>query len=197
MATFRTLRPGSAADPTRPHIVLVGLPGAGKSTVGARVARHLDRTFLDFDVEIARREGTAIPDIFAQKGEPYFRQLEHELTEECRTLGSMVLSPGGGWVTRADTVALLRPPAWLVYLKLSPLGALRRMGTRVDGRPLLRHPNPRGELERLLTARRSAYESADLVVEVEHVYPQRVAERIVALVSAGWTPNSAVGPTGG
>lgn len=188
MATFRTSQPGSAADPSLPHLVLVGLPGSGKSTVGARLARQLGRTFLDFDVEIARREGMSIADIFAQRGEPHFREMEHALTTELRALGNMVLAPGGGWAARPDTVALLRPPALLVYLRLSPAAALRRMGGKVEGRPLLRWPDPRGELERLLAARRSVYESADLVIDVEHLYPQRVTEQIVAMIGRGSRP---------
>jgi shikimate kinase len=178
MATFRTSQPGSAADPSRPHLILVGLPGSGKSTVAGMLARRLGRTFLDFDVEISRREGLSIAEIFAQRGEPVFRQLEHALTEEVAQFGGMVLAPGGGWVTQADTVALLRPTSRMVYLKISPAGAIRRMGKKVAGRPLLLRPDPRGELERLLATRRSAYESADLVVDVEHLDTQRVADQI-------------------
>src|SRR4051812_6401828 len=116
MATFRTSQPGSAADPSVPHLILVGLPGAGKSTVGSALARELDRSFLDFDSEIARREGMTISEIFAQKGEPSFRLLEHALTDELRAHGGMVLAPGGGWVGRPETVALIRPPARMIYL---------------------------------------------------------------------------------
>ena len=68
MATFRTSQPGLAVDPSVPHLILVGLPGAGKSTVGSVLARELGRSFLDFDAEIARREGMTISEIFAQKG---------------------------------------------------------------------------------------------------------------------------------
>ena len=68
MATFRTSQPGSAADPAVPHLILVGLPGAGKSTVGAALARELGRPFLDFDAEIVRRQGMTIAEIFAQRG---------------------------------------------------------------------------------------------------------------------------------
>jgi shikimate kinase len=178
MATFRTSQPGSAADPSRPHLILVGLPGSGKSTVAGMLARRLGRTFLDFDVEISRREGLSVAEIFAQRGEPVFRQLEHALTEEVAHFGGMVLAPGGGWVTQADTVALLRPTSRMVYLKISPAGAIRRMGKKVAGRPLLLRPDPRGELERLLATRRSAYESADLIVDVEHLDTQRVADQI-------------------
>ena len=142
------------------------------------LARRLGRTFLDFDVEISRREGLSVAEIFAQRGEPAFRQLEHALTEEVAHFGGMVLAPGGGWVTQPDTVALLRPASRMVYLKISPAGALRRMGKKVAGRPLLLRPDPRGELERLLATRRSVYESADLVVDVEHIDTQRVADSI-------------------
>lgn len=184
MPTFRTSRPVSAADPAQPHLILVGLPGSGKSTAGALTAEALGRTFLDFDLEIARRQGMSVADLFGQRGEPYFRELEHGLTAEVGQLGNMVLSPGGGWMTRKDTVALLRPPALLVYLKVTPATAMRRMAAMSDGRPLLRHPNPVGELEQLLTARRAAYETADVVIDVERLYPQEVTQKIVSWLGA-------------
>ena len=180
MATLRTSPPDSAPDSRVPHIVLVGLPGAGKSAVGALLGEALGRPVLDFDVEIARRQGTSVPEIFARRGEDYFRELERALTEELRDTGNMILAPGGGWAARADTVALLRPPARLVYLRVTPATAVRRMGAGVSVRPLLRHPDPVGELGRLLTTRRSAYESADLVLDVEALAPQEVTDRIAA-----------------
>ena len=179
MATFRTSQPGSAVDPSAPHLILVGLPGAGKSTVGSVLARELGRSFLDFDAEIARREGMTIAEIFATKGEPTFRQLEHGLTEELKDLGGMVLAPGGGWVARPDTVAIIRPPSRMVYLRIRPRTAINRMGRSVAGRPLLSRPNPVAELERLLQQRRSAYEAADYVVDVERVAISEVVRRIV------------------
>ena len=182
MATFRTSQPGSAADPALPHLILVGLPGAGKSTVGSALARELGRSFLDFDAEIARREGMTISEIFATKGEPVFRQLEHDLTEELRQLGGMVLAPGGGWVGRPDTVALIRPPSRMIYLRIRPRTAIARMGRSVAGRPLLSRPNPVAELERLLSERRVAYESSDYVVDVERVAITEVVRRVVAAV---------------
>jgi shikimate kinase len=180
MATFRTSQPGSAADPAVPHLILVGLPGAGKSTVGSSLARELGRSFLDFDAEIVRRQGTTIAEIFAQRGEPFFRELEHSLTEELRERSGMVLSPGGGWVARPDTVALIRPPAHMIYLRLRPRTALTRMGRSVATRPLLGRPDPVGELERLLAERRAAYESSDVVVDVERVAISEVVRRIVS-----------------
>jgi shikimate kinase len=142
------------------------------------LARRLGRTFLDFDAEISRREGLSIAEIFGQIGEHEFRKLERNLTEEVAQFGGMVLAPGGGWVSQPDTVALLRGNSKMVYLKISPAGAIKRMGKKVVGRPLLLRPDPKGELERLLATRQAAYESADLVIDVEHLDSQRVTDQI-------------------
>ncbi len=185
MATFLTSHSASAADPTVPHLVLVGLPGSGKSTVGALLAESLGRPLLDFDAEITRRAGMSIPEIFGEKGEGHFRELEHALTGELTGLGGMVLAPGGGWVSRAENLALLRPPARLIYLKITTSVAVQRMGASATSRPLLARPNPKAELDRLLSARILAYESADLVLNVDNVEPQQVAQRIVERLATG------------
>lgn len=178
MATSRTLPADLADDAAKRHVILVGLPGAGKSTVGNMLARRLRVGFLDFDVEIVRREGVPITELFATRGEPAFRALERALTEEVSALPGMVLAPGGGWVTQLDTVSILRLRSRVVYLRISPAGALRRMGRRMSTRPLLQTADPHGELERMLAARRTVYESAEIVVDVESLDAQRVAEII-------------------
>lgn len=182
--TFRTSQTVSAPDPSKPHIILVGLPGAGKTTVGALVAQKLARTFLDFDTEIERREGMPISQIFGERGEGGFRQLERKLTEELKDLGSMVLSPGGGWITDAESVALLRPPAKLIYLRIRPESALNRLGGSSGGRPLLNRPDPLGELNKLFEARRALYQSADVEIGTELYTPEQVATQIVEKVGA-------------
>ena len=181
---FRTSRPGSAADPSRPHIILVGLPGSGKSSVGRAVASQLDRTFLDFDLEIERREGRSISEIFGEQGEAYFRAKELALTKELQEVGNMILAPGGGWITSPDVVGLLRPPGRLIYLRVQPETALKRLGTRRTLRPLLSRPDPGAELERLYGQRRSAYEKADHVVDTELYSLQRVIEKVMELASS-------------
>lgn len=178
---FRTSRPGSAADPSRPHLILVGLPGSGKTTVGEAVAERLGRTFLDLDQEIERREGRSISEIFGEKGEPYFRRKEEEVTEELTLVGNMVIAPGGGWVTNPRNIAKVRPPSKLVYLRVSPDAAFERLGPLRGMRPLLSRPDPLAELERLLSQRRGAYESADAVVDTELYELQRVIEKVVQL----------------
>jgi shikimate kinase len=180
-ATFRTSNPVSAADPRRPHLVLVGLPGAGKSTVGRAVAERLARTFLDFDHEIERREGKTIAEIFGEKGEGHFRELERALTEELRLMGNMILAPGGGWVSKPEVMGLLRPPARLIYLRVRPETALKRLGSERSTRPLLMRPDPLAEIRRLLDARKAAYESADHVIEAELLSVEDVIKRVSSL----------------
>lgn len=183
MATFRTSHPGSAADPSKPHLILVGLPGSGKTTIGQAVAQATGRTFLDLDLEIERREGRSISQIFAERGEPYFRKKERELTEELTLVGNMIVSPGGGWATNPDVVALVCPPSQLVYLKVRPATALKRLGPMRSLRPLLMRPNPADELERLLAARKQAYEAAHHVIDTELLSVQRVTEKVIELAS--------------
>lgn len=180
-ATFLTSGPVLAVDDRRPHLVLVGLPGAGKSTIGRAVAERLRRPFLDFDLEIERREGKNIADIFGEKGEGHFRELERALTEELRLMGNMVLAPGGGWIANPDVVRLIRPPARLIYLRVRPETALKRLGSERSTRPLLMRPDPLGELRRLLDARRKAYESADHVIEAELLGAEAVITKVSSL----------------
>ena len=184
MATFRTSQPASAVDAALPHLVIVGLPGSGKTTVGDLLAQRLGRPFLDFDHEIARRQGMTVAEIFAIHGEHHFRALERDLTKELLEVGNMILAPGGGWIAQPDAVAMLRSHATIYYLRLRAATALKRMGSKRTTRPLLQRPDPLGELERLLASRKAGYESADVVIDVERLNPQQVAERIVALMGA-------------
>jgi len=181
--TFRTSRIVSAVDPSKPHIVLVGLPGSGKTTVGAMVADKLGKAFLDFDAEIERRETMTVSEIFGQKGEGYFRELEKKLTEELKEIGDMVVAPGGGWITNPEVVTLIRPPAKLVYLRVRPETALKRLGGAAGTRPLLSHPDPLGELKGLFEARKLLYQAADHEIGVELLTPEQVTAKIVELLA--------------
>lgn len=178
--TFRTSKGIGALDPGKPHHVLVGLPGSGKSTVGALLSERLGRTFLDFDVEIERREGMPISQIFGERGEASFRQLERKVTEELKDFGNMILAPGGGWIMDKETVALIRPPAVLIYLRAKPETALKRLASAAGSRPLLNRPDPLGELTRLFEARRADYQAADIEIGTELLTPQQVVTEIVA-----------------
>ena len=182
--TFRTSQPGSAADPSKPHLILVGLPGSGKTSVGQAVAATTGRTFLDLDQEIERREGRSITQIFGENGEQYFRKRERQVTEELALVGNMIVSPGGGWMTVPAVVALVRPPSRIIYLRVRPETALRRLGPMRMARPLLSRPDPLSELKRLFDERRSSYETADKIVDTELYSLQRVIEMVTELASA-------------
>lgn len=164
-------------------MILVGLPGCGKSVVGTRVSEICGRTFLDFDAEIERREGMPVTQIFGEFGEAHFRARERALTEELRETGGMILSPGGGWITNPEVVSLLRPPGRLVYLRVKPETALKRMGARQELRPLLMRANPLDELRKLYEERHLIYEGADSVIDSQHLTLKEVTEQAVALAT--------------
>lgn len=171
----------STNEPSSPHLLLVGLPGSGKSTVGRRVARRLGRPFLDFDSEIERREGKSIAQIFSESGEPGFRALELALTRELAQSSGMILAPGGGWTTIPGATALLRPPARMIYLRVKAEVAIGRIlrGRRI--RPLLLTADPLNTLRTLLAEREAGYLEADHVVDVEVVKSQQLIATIARL----------------
>jgi shikimate kinase len=179
--TFLTLPPGWAGSWTELHLVIVGLPGCGKTTVGQGAAAQLGRAFLDLDQEIERREGADITTIFAEKGEPYFRERERAVTSELAEIGGLIVSPGGGWITNRDALTILRPRARIIYLKATPETALKRMGSSRTSRPILVRPDPLGELRRLLLERGGAYERADEVIDTERMSAQQVIEKVASL----------------
>ncbi|HKS06907.1 MAG TPA: shikimate kinase [Gemmatimonadaceae bacterium] len=181
MATFRTSQVVSALDPSRPHIVLVGLPGAGKSTVGMRAAEKAGRSFLDLDREIERREGQTVAEIFAQKGEPAFRQMERDLTAELTTIGGMIVAPGGGWIADPENVAKLAGHSILVWLKVFPETAIARLKKETTVRPLLQRPEPLVELRKLLQQREPLYAKAAHTIDTDKVSVDETVRRVAEL----------------
>lgn len=178
----------SATPPTRPsplpydgHLILVGLPGAGKSSIGRLVAIALGRPFLDFDLEIQRRSGKSLSRLFAENGEDAFRAREVALTRELLAAPPMVLAPGGGWVTNPEVVPLVRPPGRIIHLRISPAAALRRLDRSRVVRPLLKSDDPLATLDRLWTSRAELYAQADFEIDVEAVDSQQVVKQVVAL----------------
>lgn len=169
----------------RGHVILVGLPGAGKTTVGRLAAEALGVPFLDFDEEIERREAATVPELFAARGERGFRSLERALTAELVGRPPMVLAPGGGWVTNPDVVALLRPPGRIIHLRVGPAVALARLGALRDARPLLQGTDPAATMLQLYEARAALYAAADASIDTE-VFPlQQLGWRVAELARVG------------
>lgn len=166
------------------HLILVGLPGVGKTTVGTAVAARLGRPFIDFDSEIERRERRSVSEIFASSGEPYFRNLERQLTSELVHAGPAIVSPGGGWIMNPGVVGLVRPIAAIIYLRARPATVLHRLGSHRHARPLLTGADPLAALERLLAERDAAYSSADHVIDTDLLDPQQLMNTIAELASA-------------
>jgi shikimate kinase len=158
----------------RSAVILVGLPGSGKTTVGREAARLLNWPFIDFDEEIERRERLTIGEIFRARGEAGFRAIEATLSRETAGLTEAILAPGGGWITQPSAVALLRPAARMIYLRVSPEAALARMGASAPLRPLLEGESPLESLRRLYDERWEAYSTADLEVDTEALDLQEV-----------------------
>jgi len=164
--------------PDRPNIVLVGLPGAGKTTVGRAAAKQLHWPFIDFDTEIEHREHASISSIFANKGENYFRGLEQSLSRELSACTGTVMSAGGGWITNRESVALLRGTGRIIYLRVGPERALSRLSSARVRRPLLEVPDPLEVLNQLFEVRRILYEDADLTIDTEVIERKEVIERV-------------------
>ncbi len=163
------------------HLILIGLPGAGKSTHGRRAAALLRRRFLDLDRVISQAAGRSVAQIFRLSGEPAFRALEREATVALGTEPASIVAPGGGWMLDPGNVELVKPGAVIVWLQVSPQVAARRMGERIRTRPLLASGNPVATLERLLAERRERYRAADAVIDTEVLDWQGVADAIAAL----------------
>ena len=167
------------------QVVLVGLPGAGKSTVGPLVAQRLGWRFVDLDEEIVREAGRPIPEIFAAEGEEGFRARERAATERLAGEPGLVLAPGGGWVLDPRNRTLLGPGALVVYLRVSPEVALTRMGGSVTARPLLAGSDSDRRLQEIFERREPLYLQANHTVSVDLLSPDEIAASIVVLASDG------------
>jgi shikimate kinase len=157
-------------------IVLVGAPGAGKSTVGALLAERLGVTFRDVDAVIVERTGKSIAEIFTDDGETAFRALEEQVTAELLPLPG-VLSLGGGAVLSATTRAALRDHR-VVWLKVGLAQSVKRVGLDT-ARPLLLG-NVRGQLRKLLDERAALYrEVGTEVIDTDNTTPAEIVEMIM------------------
>jgi shikimate kinase len=160
------------------RIVLVGFMGAGKSTIGRRLAHRLDYRFEDMDRRIEKRAGRTIARLFRDSGEAAFRELEREEARAVQALSGVVVAAGGGAFAQDETRALLRQGALTVWLQCSLETAIARV--RPDGRrPLAAN---HAIMRALLAEREPSYRQADVAVDTSGRTPRQVVDRIVELI---------------
>jgi shikimate kinase len=160
-------------------IVLVGMMGAGKSTIGRRLSARLGLPFLDADAEIeARHFGMPIPDIFAKYGEPYFRDGEVRVIASLLDNGPAVIATGGGAVMREETRDRIREKAVSVWLKVDTDVIMRRVKRRSD-RPLLQTADPEATVARLVREREPVYGQADVTVWSRDVPHDKIVDECI------------------
>jgi XRE family aerobic/anaerobic benzoate catabolism transcriptional regulator len=157
---------GKAGRPASPVVALVGLRGAGKSSVGAAVASRLGIPFLELDEEIVREAQMTLATIFEIHGEAYYRTMEREVLRRLLASGKpLLLATGGSIVTDPETWALLRERTRTIWLQATPREHWDRVVSQGDVRPMRGRPRAMNELRQLLDARTPLYEQAELAVD--------------------------------
>jgi shikimate kinase len=177
-------------------IVLVGMMGAGKSSIGRRVAGRLNVPFVDADIEIEKAAGMSIPEIFSAHGEPYFRAGETRVIARLLESGPQVLATGGGAFMNSDTRVAINAKGVSVWLRATIEVLSRRIKRRND-RPLLKSDDPVETLRRLIDERYPVYAEADVTVESRDVAHETIVDEIIAGLCAHPRLAAGVKPSGG
>ena len=156
---------GPSTSPDTGSVILVGLMGVGKSSIGKRLAKRLDLPFIDADTEIAKAAGCSIEDIFEIYGEAAFREGEQRVINRILNDGPLVLATGGGAFMDASTRNRIHESGASVWLRASLDVLVRRLGRRVNERPMLKDRNLKDALSELIEIRHPVYAAADIVID--------------------------------
>lgn len=172
------------------NIILIGFMGCGKSTIGKKIARDCGMNFIDTDAWIEDREDVSISEIFAAKGESYFRELEtrcleslleEDNAESCKAAERKVISVGGGLPMKEENRDLLKRLGTVIYLKATENTIYNRLKEDTT-RPLLQGDNPKQKIRELMDAREEKYmDASDSVVVVDHKKVSEIVEEITVL----------------
>ncbi len=165
-------------------IVLVGMMGAGKSSIGARLARQLEITFIDADSEIETAAAMSIEEIFATHGEAFFRDRESRVIARLLKRKPCVLATGGGAFVNPETRRLIKSKALSIWLRVPLDELVRRVKRRPEKRPLLADTDIRKTLSRLLDERGPAYGEADIIIDSDHHDHDEVVGQILSQLQA-------------
>jgi len=169
------------------HVLLVGLPGSGKTTIGRLVAERLGAGFVDTDLIVVRKMQMPIARIFAIHGEGKFREMEKEAMEQALAGPPSVLAPGGGWAVQPGQLESARANSFVVYVKVMAMTASKRAASE-NTRPILAGQDPAEEMRNLLKEREPFYRMAEAEIKNEVRTAEAAADEIVALAKekAGW-----------
>ncbi|MFH1764561.1 MAG: shikimate kinase [Gemmatimonadota bacterium] len=165
------------------RILLVGFMGSGKTRVGQALAKALAWSFRDFDQEIGVRVGLPIPEIFRQRGEGFFREMEERIGAELLLEREVVLASGGGWPAALGRMEGLGPLTFSVWLKVTAEEAVRRVREEGPTRPLLAVADPVSRARALLKEREPFYGRAHAAIDATETGPEELARRIIHLMN--------------
>ncbi len=164
------------------NIVLTGFMCTGKTSVGKLLAEKLNYQFVDTDDLIEARVGMKISQIFANYGEPYFRDVESEVVKEVAQKDNLVISTGGGVVLRKTNMDELRKNGIIINLTAKPQTIFNRLKSQPGIRPLLNKPDPLKEIINLLSQREEYYKNCDLRIETDNISVEEVVEQILNFI---------------
>jgi shikimate kinase len=167
---------------TYQNIALIGFMAVGKSAVGRKLARRLQRQFVDLDKTIEKSEGIKVRDIFDNKGEAYFRQLEKQTLARVLQENRQVIATGGGVVLDEGNLRVLQERSLVVYLTANTATIVRRAGSGKQ-RPLLMATDKAQRIDELLQQRRRFYTKADIEIDTSDLTVDEVVEKIIALTA--------------
>lgn len=163
----------------RGNVALIGFMGAGKSAVGRELAWRGEKRFVETDALVEQRAGLSVADVFARYGEEYFRGLEADVVREVSQLRDCVIACGGGVALRDENISALRASCVLVYLEVSPISVLQRIGPQSTLRPLLSGPDREQRVNALMEQRRSLYSAAaDITVVTDGLLVGQVVQEV-------------------
>jgi shikimate kinase len=161
------------------NIYLVGFMGSGKSTVGKILAEKLNMNFIDIDKLIEEKEGMKIKDIFEQKGESYFRELERKQIEAIVNQEGVIVSTGGGLGANLDNMNLMKKNGDVIWLDVSLNTVLDRLKNDQD-RPLLKQPTEK--IKQLFEERKNVYRLANIRINADKKTPSQIVEEILTKI---------------
>lgn len=173
-------------------IVFVGMMGAGKTTLGRRVAARLDLPFADVDIEIEKAAAETVSDIFTRYGEAYFRDGERRVIARLLADGPQILATGGGAFMNAETRAAIARAGVSVWIEADPAVLYQRLKHKTN-RPMLAGPDPEGKLRRLVGERYPIYAQADVTVPSRDVSKDMMTEEILLALDAHFTRTAHTG----